>query len=92
MPIEMTETLAMIAEAVGPRLQEDGIHLAGLDIIGEKVVEVNTFSPGGLPDASRFYGVDFIAPVLDAVEHAAQHPQRRQARRRSQASMAALKR
>ena len=65
---KMTPALAEIAAAVGPRLAEDGILLAGLDVIGEKVVEVNTFSPGGLPDAGRFCGVDFLAPVLDAIE------------------------
>lgn len=70
-PAELTPTLSEIAAAVGPQLRADGILLAGLDVIGSKVVEVNTFSPGGLPDAGRFCGVDFVGPVLDAVE--AQH-------------------
>ncbi|MFT5686728.1 MAG: glutathione synthase [Myxococcota bacterium] len=64
----ITPVIAEIAAAIGPRLASDGILLAGLDIIGSKVVEVNTFSPGGLPDAGRFCGVDFLAPVLDAIE------------------------
>lgn len=65
---QMTPVLTEIAAAIGPRLAADGILLAGLDIIGSKVVEVNTFSPGGLPDAGRFCGVDFLSPVLEAIE------------------------
>jgi glutathione synthase len=67
---QMTPALSAIAAAVGPRLAADGILLAGLDVIGGSVVEVNTFSPGGLPDAGEFCGVDFLSPVLDAIEQA----------------------
>ncbi len=56
------------AEAIGDQLRADGIFLAGLDLIGAVAVEVNVFSTGGLGDAGVFEGVDFIAPVLDAVE------------------------
>ncbi|MCB9742549.1 MAG: hypothetical protein H6740_08120 [Alphaproteobacteria bacterium] len=57
-----------LVEAVGPRLRADGILLAGLDLIGDVVVEINVFSPGGLKDSGGFEGVDFIPPVLDAIE------------------------
>lgn len=60
-----------IAAAVAPQLAADGLFFVGLDLIGSKVVEVNVFSPGGLGDAERFGGVDFMTPLLDAFEVAA---------------------
>ncbi|MCB9791957.1 MAG: glutathione synthase [Alphaproteobacteria bacterium] len=59
-----------IVAAVGPRLVADGLFLAGLDLIGDVVVEINVFSPGGLQDSGAYAGVDFIPPILEAVEQA----------------------
>ena len=67
-PGELTPALQAIAHSIGPRLRQDGIFLAGLDIIGDKVVEVNVFSPGGIGDAERFTGADFTRPIIDALE------------------------
>ncbi len=58
-----------LAELVRPRLQADGIFLCGLDIVGDRIVEINTISPGGLWSAARFAGVDFGDAVIRAVEH-----------------------
>jgi len=57
-----------IAEAVRPRLVEDGMFLVGLDIVGDKLLEINVFSPGGLGNASRLEGVDFTQAVVEAIE------------------------
>lgn len=65
---EMTPTLASITDAIGPRLREDGIFLAGVDVIGDAVVEVNVFNPGGFTNASRFSGIDFAPTVVEGVE------------------------
>ena len=62
---EMTDEVLDIARAVGPKLSEDGMFLAGLDIIGDKLVEVNVETPGGLDSVERFTGIDF-APVIIA--------------------------
>jgi len=56
------------AAAVGSRLRRDGLWLAGLDLIGDKIIEVNVFSTGGLHDADRFGGVSFIGAVVDHLE------------------------
>ena len=40
--------MLQIAEAVRPKLLADGMFLVGLDIVGDKLMEVNVFSPGGL--------------------------------------------
>ena len=67
-PAEVDETVLGIAEVVGPRLVEDGMFLVGLDIVGDKLMEVNVFSPGGLGSAEKFTGVDFAAAIIEALE------------------------
>jgi glutathione synthase len=67
-PVEMDEALLGIAEAVRPKLIEDGMFLVGLDIAGSRILEVNVFSPGGLGSCEHFGGVDFCGAVIDAVE------------------------
>jgi glutathione synthase len=57
-----------IAEIVRPKLVEDGMFLVGLDIVGDKLMEINVFSPGGLGSARQFEGVNFAAAVIQALE------------------------
>lgn len=40
-------------------LAENGIRLAGVDLIGDRIIEFNVFSTGGLYDAIQFSGVRF---------------------------------
>lgn len=37
-----------IRDAISPHLQRNGIRIAGLDVIGGRLVEVNTLNPGGV--------------------------------------------
>ena len=68
-PVEVDDTMLRVAEAVRPKLLADGMFLVGLDIVGDKIMEVNVFSPGGLGNCGELYGVDFTAVVVDALEH-----------------------
>jgi glutathione synthase len=54
---------------VGPRLAEDGMFLAGLDIVGDRLLEINVFSPGGFASVQSLTGVDFHDVVVEALEH-----------------------
>jgi len=65
---EIDDTILRLAEQVGPRLAEDGMFLAGLDIIGDRILEINVFSPGGFGSVERLTGVDFNAIVVEALE------------------------
>ena len=40
-----------IAEIVRPKLVTDGMFMVGLDIVGDKLMEINVLSPGGLGSA-----------------------------------------
>ncbi|MGB7858959.1 MAG: glutathione synthase, partial [Acidimicrobiia bacterium] len=62
------EALAL-AEMVRPKLVQDGMFLVGLDIVGDKLMEINVFSPGGLGSAQKQEGVNFTESVLDSLEN-----------------------
>ncbi|MGB6042671.1 MAG: glutathione synthetase [Pirellulales bacterium] len=57
-----------IAEIVRPKLVQDGMFLVGLDIVGDKLMEINVFSPGGLGSAQRFTKINFNRYVIHALE------------------------
>lgn len=64
-----------LAEIVRPKLVQDGMFLVGLDIVGDKLMEINVFSPGGLGSAQQFEGVNFNYAVIDALERKVQYMQ-----------------
>ena len=69
----VTDDMLRIAEIVRPKLVEDGMFLVGLDIVGDKLMEINVFSPGGLGSAQSFEGVNFAQTVIHALEQKVQY-------------------
>jgi len=67
-PAIIGEEALKIAEIVRPKLVQDGMFLVGLDIVGDKLMEINVFSPGGLGSAQRFTKVNFCKYVISALE------------------------
>jgi len=65
---EITNAHLRLAEMVRPKLVQDGMFLVGLDIVGDKLMEINVFSPGGLGSAQRFEKADFAIGVIEALE------------------------
>ncbi|MEN9887775.1 MAG: hypothetical protein RL758_2353 [Pseudomonadota bacterium] len=61
-----------IAEAIGPVLAARGLLLVGLDIIGDKLTEINVTSPTCFQEISQQSGVDVAALWQDAVERQVQ--------------------
>jgi glutathione synthase len=53
-PTSLTATEQKMVAAVGPRLKADGLVFVGLDVIGERLTEVNVTSPTGIQELSRF--------------------------------------
>jgi len=68
----ITDEMIKLAEIVRPKLIADGMFLVGLDIVGDKLMEINVFSPGGLGSAAKFEKVDFSAAVIHALERKAE--------------------
>jgi glutathione synthase len=67
-PTEMTKRDHEICEAVGPELKSRGLLFAGLDVIGDKLTEINVTSPTGIREVRRFGGADIASLFWDAVE------------------------
>lgn len=57
-------SLARIAD----KLREDGLFYVGIDFIGDQIIELNVFSPGGLGSASEHQGHDFAGAVMRTIE------------------------
>jgi glutathione synthase len=60
-----------IASLMKDSLKRDGMFFVGLDIVGDKVVEINAESPGGLQSVEHFTEIDFAPHVIDALEQRA---------------------
>jgi glutathione synthase len=67
--VKVTDEMLNLVDLVRPKLIEDGMFLVGLDIVGDKLMEVNVFSPGGLGSSEQLYEVDFTQPVIEALEN-----------------------
>jgi len=67
-PVDIDERILAVADAVRPKLLQDGMFLVGLDIVGDKILEINTFTPGGLNNVSELQGVNFCDAVVAALE------------------------
>lgn len=67
-PTNLTEDDMRICNAIGPMLKARGQILVGIDVIGDKMTEINITSPTGVQELKRFSGVDAAALCWDAIE------------------------
>lgn len=66
---EPDEDALRIAAIAEPKLVHDGMYFAGLDIVGDKMMEINVDTPGGICQAEDLTGVDFSGAILRNLEH-----------------------
>jgi glutathione synthase len=66
--VKVSERALAVAELVRPKLVQDGLFLVGLDIVGDKILEINVFTPGGLHSIGKMQRADFGDHVVEAVE------------------------
>lgn len=67
-PAVLSAAQLRLAELIRPRLVADRLFLVGIDIAGDRLMEVNVFSPGGLHGAQVLTGRDLVSPIVDALE------------------------
>jgi len=67
-PTELTPRELELVRSIAPRLRRDGLFFVGLDVIGERLTEVNVTSPTGIQELSRFTGVDKAETVIEWAE------------------------
>jgi glutathione synthase len=68
---EVTDKERRICERLRDKIVQDGLYFVGIDIIGDKLGEINCVSPGGIPRINRFNNVKLEARVIDFVEERA---------------------
>ena len=66
----LSESDWAIARAIAPRLAARGLLLVGLDVIGDKVTEINVTSPTCFQEIQQQTGFDVPAMFVDALEAA----------------------
>jgi glutathione synthase len=61
---ELTDADRRIAAAVGPHLKSRGLYFVGLDVIGDKLTEINVTSPTCVREISRDSGIDVAGQLI----------------------------
>lgn len=65
---KLTDAMQHIVNVTSPKLINDGLFFVGLDIVKDKLIEINVLSPGGLSWFSDIGLPDFARPVIQAIE------------------------
>ena len=65
--VELTKRQATICTKIAKIINKDGIRFSGIDLVGEKIVEVNVFSPSGLQEIDRFLGRPISIDVMSGL-------------------------
>lgn len=58
----------LIAETIAPELKKRGLFFVGLDIIGDKVTEINVTSPTCIREIEAAYPINISGKLMDAIE------------------------
>ncbi|WP_341503011.1 glutathione synthase [Gallaecimonas sp. GXIMD4217] len=64
----LSETDRAIAERVGPELVKRGLYFVGLDIIGDRLTEINVTSPTCVREIEGETGINICARLFDTLE------------------------
>ena len=57
-----------IAETIAPELKKRGLYFVGLDIIGDKVTEINVTSPTCIREIEAAFPINISGKLMDAIE------------------------
>jgi glutathione synthase len=59
---------ARICDILRPRLLADGLTFVSVDLVGDRILELNVFTPGGLHAVAELYGIDAADVVIADLE------------------------
>lgn len=76
---DMTETQLQLCRKIGPKLVEDGLFFVGLDLVDNKLLEVNVLNPGGISNINRLNKVKLQKQVVDFLEEKVNEKQEKRA-------------
>jgi glutathione synthase len=66
--LEIGDVERGIIEMMSSKLVADGMYFVGIDVVGDKVVEINAESPGGIQSVERLYEIDVCPTVIENLE------------------------
>lgn len=64
----LTEGIKKVVNVVAPKLIKDGLFFVGLDVVKDKLLEINVLSPGGLDHFEEIGHPDFSDLIIDSIE------------------------
>jgi glutathione synthase len=64
----LSQTDKKIALAVAPTLKEKGLIFVGLDVIGDKLTEINVTSPTCIREIEAAFDISITGKLMDAIE------------------------
>ncbi|WP_065187710.1 glutathione synthase [Shewanella woodyi] len=64
----LSESDWKIARTIGPELKKRGLIFVGLDVIGDKLTEINVTSPTCIKEIQAAFDVDITGMLMDAIE------------------------
>jgi len=65
---EICDSDRKICARIRQKLLDDGLYFVGLDVVGDKLLEVNVVSPGGITYVNELYGLKIEEQVVDFLE------------------------
>ncbi len=65
---QMSDSQMAVCRKIGPRLAGDGLFFVGVDMIGDKILEVNVLNPGGISNINKLNRVKLHTKVVDFIE------------------------
>lgn len=67
-PQPISESDRSLAETIAPVLVEHGLMFVGLDVIGDRITEINVTSPTCVREIERAYDINIMSKLFDAIE------------------------
>lgn len=67
-PQPLSESDWALARQVGPELKRRGLTIVGLDVIGDRITEINVTSPTCMREIEAAYDINIAAKVFEAIE------------------------
>ncbi|MDY6925503.1 MAG: glutathione synthase [Pseudomonadota bacterium] len=67
-PQPISDSDRALAETIAPVLVERGLMFVGLDVIGDRITEINVTSPTCVREIERAYDINIMGELFDAIE------------------------
>lgn len=67
-PQPLSESDFALARRVGPSLKQRGLYLVGLDVIGDRITEINVTSPTCMREIEDYYQINIAGQLFEALE------------------------